>query len=352
MPLPIGVPTAFIEPVDDPVGDLVEPLRPHARSVHGAGCRIPLRSGHRRRARHARRLAADSRVVDGEFRPGASGSEWCSVEVLRRLRSRSLAALRQEVEPVPQDALARFLPAVAARLDRAQRRNVARRRWTAHRSSTSSRASRCPRRRWETLVLPARLPNYSQAWLDELTASGEVHLVGSRRTARQRRLGEPAPRRHRAADPRRSRPATRPPSCSAPSSSALAGGGAYFFRQLAQAVAAEFATPVDDRELAAALWELVWAAWSPTTRSLPCARTSAHAKGTGGRAGPGTRRSATRAYRTRGGAPVEHPRRRPAERRAVDGRCSRSPKATRRCAPRRWASCCSNGTGSSPAGRS
>mgnify|MGYP000384957084 CR=1 FL=1 len=50
-----------------------------------------------------RRLAADRRVVDGEFRPGASGTEWCSVEVLRRLRSRSLAALRQEVEPVGCD---------------------------------------------------------------------------------------------------------------------------------------------------------------------------------------------------------------------------------------------------------
>ena len=110
VPLPIGVPTAFIEPVDDPVGDLVgRYARTHGpftvqdvASRFGLGTAVVLDT--------LKRLAADKRVVDGEFRPGATGSEWCSVEVLRRLRSRSLAALRQEVEPVPQDALARFLP--------------------------------------------------------------------------------------------------------------------------------------------------------------------------------------------------------------------------------------------------
>src|SRR5690606_19867953 len=110
VPLPIGVPTAFLEPVADPVGDLVSSyLRTHgpftaadAASRLGLGVAVVTDA--------LRRLAADRRAVEGEFRPGASGTEWVDPEVLRRLRARSLAALRREVEPVPQAALGRFLP--------------------------------------------------------------------------------------------------------------------------------------------------------------------------------------------------------------------------------------------------
>src|SRR5690606_1675459 len=56
------------------------------------------------------RLAADGRVVRGEFRPDGVEREWCDDDVLRQLRRRSLAALRREVEPVDTAALARFLP--------------------------------------------------------------------------------------------------------------------------------------------------------------------------------------------------------------------------------------------------
>ena len=38
------------------------------------------------------------------------GQEWCDAEVLRSIRRRSLAKLRQEVEPVPVGTLARFTP--------------------------------------------------------------------------------------------------------------------------------------------------------------------------------------------------------------------------------------------------
>ena len=68
-----------------------------------------------------RRLAADGRIVEGEFLGAAGdsaagdrghgGSEWCDAEVLRMLRRRCLARLRKEVEPVPPAALGRFLPA-------------------------------------------------------------------------------------------------------------------------------------------------------------------------------------------------------------------------------------------------
>src|SRR4029079_15038141 len=56
-------------------------------------------------------LVAVDRVVHGEFRPGGFEREWCDANVLRRIRQRSLAALRREVEPVDAAAFARFLPA-------------------------------------------------------------------------------------------------------------------------------------------------------------------------------------------------------------------------------------------------
>ncbi|MGC7527358.1 hypothetical protein ACPWSM_25520, partial [Pandoraea pneumonica] len=66
-------------------------------------------------ARHTlQRLENTGRVTSGYFLPEAAGSadaiEWCDTEVLRRLRMRSLAAIRGSVEPVSPEAYARFLP--------------------------------------------------------------------------------------------------------------------------------------------------------------------------------------------------------------------------------------------------
>src|SRR4051794_28873220 len=55
-------------------------------------------------------LERSERLVRGELRPGGTEREWCEPDVLRRLRRASLAALRREVEPAEQAALARFLP--------------------------------------------------------------------------------------------------------------------------------------------------------------------------------------------------------------------------------------------------
>jgi ATP-dependent Lhr-like helicase len=251
VPLPIGVPAAFIEPVPDPVGDLVSRFaRTHGPFiVQDAATRFGL--GTAVVTDTLRRLAADRRVIDGEFRPGASGTEWCSVEVLRRLRSRSLAALRQEVEPVEQAALGRFLPA-----------------WQGVTGTSASASLRgidgvaqvieqlagvsLPASAWESLVLPARVANYSQAWLDELTVTGEVIWSGngvlpgsdgwvSLHLADTARLTLAAPGGDETTELQRS------------ILEAMAGGGAYFFRQLGQAVGS-----TDDKKLNAALWELVW----------------------------------------------------------------------------------------------
>ncbi|MET4582849.1 ATP-dependent Lhr-like helicase [Conyzicola nivalis] len=281
VPLPIGVPAAFIEPVADPLGDLVGRFaRTHgpftvaaAASRFGLGVAVVLDT--------LTRLAMERRVVEGEFRPGAAGSEWCDVEVLRRLRSRSLAALRHEVEPVDQPTLGRFLPA-----------------WQHVGSNLTGidglvqvidqlSGVALPASAWETLVLPARLRNYSPAWLDELTLTGEVvwsgrgSLPGSDGWV-SLHLAENAPLT--LADPSGDETTELQRSILA----SLAGGGAFFFRQLSGAVGS-----MDDKEMTTALWDLVWAGlvtndtFSPLRSYL------------GGKAAPKRAPSRARAYRGR-----------------------------------------------------
>ncbi|RQP11771.1 MAG: DEAD/DEAH box helicase [Microbacteriaceae bacterium] len=255
-PMPIGVPTAFLEPVADPVGDLVSRyLRTHApfTAAEAAG-RLGL--GVAVVTETLRRLAADRRAVEGEFRPGASGTEWVDPEVLRRLRARSLAALRAEVEPVPQAALGRFLPDwqhVSPEPGRGGLRGI-----DGLVSAIDQLAGLpLPATSWESLVLPSRVRDYSPAMLDELMASGEVIWAGrgelpggdgwvSLHLADAAPLTLPEPRALEP-DPLRDRLLE-----------ALAGGGGYFFRQLAAAVATD-ADPATDTDVARALWELVWA---------------------------------------------------------------------------------------------
>ena len=55
-----------------------------------------------------RQLQEAGRVDAGAFRPGGAGREWVDRDVLRRLKRRSLAVLRSEIEPVEPAALARF----------------------------------------------------------------------------------------------------------------------------------------------------------------------------------------------------------------------------------------------------
>src|SRR5262249_8460909 len=106
--LPVGVPHAFLEPVADPLSDLIARFaRTHGPFLAAdAAARFGVGVGVVEQALRA--LEVDGRVVDGECRPGGSGREWIDVEVLRRLRRRSLAALRREIEPVPPEQLARF----------------------------------------------------------------------------------------------------------------------------------------------------------------------------------------------------------------------------------------------------
>ena len=118
-------------------------------------------------------------MLDGEFRPAGTETEWCDAEVLRRLRRRSLARLRQEVEPVDPQALARFLPAWQSVADG----NPTGRRGLRGVDGVLTAIDQLagapvPASALEPLVLAARVRDYEPAYLDELTTSGEVVWAG------------------------------------------------------------------------------------------------------------------------------------------------------------------------------
>jgi len=255
-PLPVGVAEAFTEPVADPLGDL---LSRHART-HGpftaavAAARFGLGGAVVTEA--LRRLAASGRLVEGELRPleagGGQGTDWCDAEVLRTIRRRSLSALRAEVEPVPARDLARFLPAwqgVGASVRGAD---------GLLRAIEQLAGAVVPASALETLILPARVPGYTPALLDELTAAGEVVWSGHGSL--------PGDDGWVALQPADLAPLTLPEPDPefAPGElhhavlEVLAGGGAYFFRPLSDAVGTRLSAQ-DDADVAAALWDLTWA---------------------------------------------------------------------------------------------
>jgi ATP-dependent helicase Lhr and Lhr-like helicase len=272
--LPPGVPDAFTEPVPDPLRDLVlRYARTHgpfgAAAVaerYGLGVAVVAGALHR--------LTAEGVLSEGDFQPTA-GIQWCEVGILRLLRRRCLAKLRKEVEPVPPSAYAAFLPAWQ-RADRAAARGASASQAAGAARPRAARAdavyevidqlagAAVPASALETLVLPQRVPGYSPALLDELTAAGEIAWSGAGAlpgsdgwivltpaVAAPLLLPEPAE-------------ITTTPVHDAVLG-ALEGGGALFFRAIAERVqanlAAEAGRPaaVSDRDVASAIWDLVWA---------------------------------------------------------------------------------------------
>ncbi|GAA3139057.1 hypothetical protein GCM10020001_071900 [Nonomuraea salmonea] len=181
VPPPVGVPHAFLEPVADPLADLVAR---HARTrgpFHAGTAAARFGLGVAVVTDALRRLAASGRVVNGEFRPGGRGEEWCDAGVLRMLRRRSLARLRKEVEPVAPETLARFLPAwhgITAAEVSPGAIGSARAMDALVRSIEQLQGAAVPASALETLVLPSRVPGYHPALLDELTSSGDLMWAG------------------------------------------------------------------------------------------------------------------------------------------------------------------------------
>ena len=231
-----ALPVALLQPVAEPLEDLVSryarthiPFTAQQVAEHfsrltpvGVGVLTPV----------LQRLQQQRRLSSGEFLPevlrasGAAGVEWVDAQVLRTIRARSLAALREEIEPVSAQVYGVFLPSwqnvrslsvrVAQTLPEASaygafmpsRRaatvvgervaplgsasfNPAAENGTTHAGQDSASATedlltaidqlagvRVPASALETLILPARVPGYQPHMLDELMASGRVFFTG------------------------------------------------------------------------------------------------------------------------------------------------------------------------------
>jgi ATP-dependent Lhr-like helicase len=327
--VPVGVPAGFTEAVADPLGEL---LGRFARtrgpfSTAQAAARFGL--GLRVAADVLGRLAADGRLVRGEFTTEAVvGDQWCDAEVLRILRRRSLAALRAQVEPVSTAAYARFLPAWQQVGSAGSSANAG---LTGLAAVIDQLAGvRMPASAIERLVLAPRVRDYSPAMLDELLASGEVIWSGAGSIS-----GSDGWIAFHAAE---TAPLTLEPGAQIEFTDAhravldsLTGGGAFFFRQLAR-------DDIPDATLKAALWELIWAGWVTGDTFAPVRALLGGAPGARTRAAPAHRhRRAPRLSRYSVAHAASAP---PTRRWPVAGRRCRHPSPTRRCARTTGPSCC------------
>jgi ATP-dependent Lhr-like helicase len=252
VPVPPGIPESLLEPVRDPAGDLA---RRYARS-HGPFTASEFAARYALGVAVAeallRRLTAEERLVEGEFRPGGTGREWVDAGVLRSIRRKSLARLRQEVEPVDADALGRFT--VAWQGIGSGRRGLE----ALLDAIEQLQGAAIPASVLEAEVLPARVDDYQPAMLDTLMAAGEVSWAGVEPlggrdgrialylTDHAARLRPPAADRHRP-------DGVEPSGKAADIVAYLREHGASFFGEIHQGVGAGF-----PQETVDALWDLVW----------------------------------------------------------------------------------------------
>ena len=172
VPLPPGLPTAFLQASPDALLDVV---RRFARTNGPFTTKqVAERFGLPAVSVEAvlQRLVQVGRVQEGGFRPGGVHREWIDVEVLRQIRRKSLARLRKEVEPVEQRVLARLFTRWQGVVQ--PRRGLDALLDVIENLQGAPLAASI----LETEILPARVMGYRGSDLDTLIAAGEVVWVG------------------------------------------------------------------------------------------------------------------------------------------------------------------------------
>ena len=306
IPLPMGVPVAFLEPVEAPLEDLVlRYARTHGpftteQAAHSLGLANAVV------IQTLRRLVQDNRIESGEFTPGRTGGEWCDIEILRRIRARTLAALRSEVEPTPQDAYARFLLdwqdiGTGAGLGMPRDSDALRGLDGVYTVIEQLAGVPLPASAWESYVFPARVTDYAPAMLEELLASGDVVFSGAGALAADDGwiafhttdtvalslpLAMPDAVVAKSADAKGGTGAATGADYAADSPEVathstvhervlevLGSGGAFYVGQIAQTLAADGAdpgaTPVTDSVVGSILWDLLWSGRVTNDSFLP-----------------------------------------------------------------------------------
>jgi ATP-dependent Lhr-like helicase len=136
-------------------------------------------------------LEAEGFAMRGRFTADAVEDEWCERRLLSRIHHYTIKRLRAEIEPVAARDFLRFLFA--------WQRVAAKTRMSGPKALDTILAQlegfEAPAAAWEAEILPARLADYDEAWLDERCLSG--HLAWMRLRPRSGTAGDrrPAPLR-------------------------------------------------------------------------------------------------------------------------------------------------------------
>jgi ATP-dependent helicase Lhr and Lhr-like helicase len=115
-------------------------------------------------------LEAEGFAMRGRFTAEAIDEEWCERRLLSRIHHYTLKRLRSEIEPVPARDFLRFLfawqrVAPAARMAGPKALDTI---------LAQLEGFEAPAAAWETEILPARLADYQQTWLDERCRAGHL----------------------------------------------------------------------------------------------------------------------------------------------------------------------------------
>lgn len=166
--LPMGLPASLLEPCEAPLADIISRyVRTHGPfAPQDVAARLGLGVDVVRRELH--KLAAAGRVLEGGFTPGGTAREWIDHEVLKRIKRRSLAGWRQQIEAVEHRQFAAFV---------AQWQGVTKPRRgidALYDAVEQLQGVPLPASVLESEILPARVAGYREGEVNELFMSGEV----------------------------------------------------------------------------------------------------------------------------------------------------------------------------------
>ncbi len=242
---PPEVPFAFLEPVADPVGDL---LSRYART-HGpfssADVAAALGLGVRLVDQLLQQRKAAGTVRWGRFTAASEQGQWVDSDVLARIRRKASALLRGAAEPIPVERLCAFLPRWqgAAAPGRGRGALLA----AIGRLSGYVAAATV----WEHDLLPARVAGFEAQHLDQLMAAGDVVWCGAGRLGARDALISLVPAGHEDLLP--SADADDLNEAEVQVWEVMRHGGGWFFRDLMMRL-----PDLGQEVLERSLWGLVW----------------------------------------------------------------------------------------------
>ncbi|MEO8152618.1 MAG: DEAD/DEAH box helicase [Rhizobacter sp.] len=130
-------------------------------------------------------LQTEGSVMQGKFTPRTETTEWCERHLLARIHRYTLKRLRREIEPVEPRDFVRFLfewqhVSIANRVSGPE---------ALAGVLSQLEGFEAPAAMWEAELLPARVRDYSNAWLDDLCTAGRTLWTRLRPMASDGRAG-------------------------------------------------------------------------------------------------------------------------------------------------------------------